>query len=279
MKSAPTPLTSILILCIFTSVINAAPSNHIGFFNPEKDLFLPQFDSKTDVDDIHSIAAVATLLKDPRFKEVNYHAVAGAYGIQEGLYVPANELFALCFGPNWSDAHADFDKALREVIELAETALKHGGDLWIAEAGQSDFSAAIIKQLKVESPELDTHKRIHIVQHSDWNESVTHPDKLQFAQKHSDYHKIPDGNAEGNGTPGFRSPKIIDWKSAVSDPQLLDIWNLATNIANQFNGVDGRYLNTAIEAGGLDFSDVSETCWIFGFSHLVDAQDFFDEFQ
>jgi hypothetical protein len=30
--------------------------------------------------------------------------------------------------------------------------------------------------------------------------------------------------------------------------------------------------------GGLDFSDTSETTWIFGFNDLVDANDFFEEF-
>jgi hypothetical protein len=29
----------------------------------------------------------------------------------------------------------------------------------------------------------------------------------------------------------------------------------------------------------MDFSDVAETCWIFGFSDLEDAEAFFREFQ
>jgi hypothetical protein len=42
--------------------------------------------------------------------------------------------------------------------------------------------------------------------------------------------------------------------------------------------MEGRYLNTSIQKGGLDFSDVSETTWIFGFTELDDARDFFAEF-
>jgi hypothetical protein len=30
--------------------------------------------------------------------------------------------------------------------------------------------------------------------------------------------------------------------------------------------------------GGLDFSDASETCWIFGFNDLEDSKAFFQEF-
>ena len=37
-----------------------------------------------DVDDIHSVASVATILSDPRLERVKYHAVAGAYGTQTG---------------------------------------------------------------------------------------------------------------------------------------------------------------------------------------------------
>jgi len=280
MKSPLLPIALLILNCVITSAILAGTDadSRMGKFNPDKDLFIAQFDSKTDVDDIHSIAATATLLSDPRFAEVNYHAVAGAYGIQEGPYVPANVVFQLAFGSNWSDAHADFDQAVHEVVALELTTLQNGGNVWIAEAGQSDFSAACIEQLMQKLPEMDTRKHIHVVQHSEWNESVTAPEKLTFAKENSDYHKIPDGNAEGNGTPGFRKPAKIDWENAISDPRLLHIWSLATSIADQYNGVDGRYLNEAIKNGGLDFSDVSEACWIFGFAHLQDAQEFFKEF-
>jgi hypothetical protein len=54
-------------------------------FNMEKDFLLAQFDCKTDVDDIHTMAALATLLSDSCFSTVNYHAVTGTYGIQKGL--------------------------------------------------------------------------------------------------------------------------------------------------------------------------------------------------
>jgi len=90
----------------------------MGRFDVQRDLYLAHFDLKTDVDDVHSAAAVATMLADPRFAEVRYHAVAGAYGTQEGLYVPANEVFDRAFGEHWSDAHADF--ASTPQVRMAE---------------------------------------------------------------------------------------------------------------------------------------------------------------
>jgi len=247
-------------------------------FQLDRDLYLAHFDSKTDVDDIHSVAAVATVLADPRFSQVNYHAVAGAYGIQDGLYVPANELFELVFEERWSDAHTDFGVALGEVSGLAIRTLNSEGAIWIADAGQSDFSAALIRSIQALLPEVDVKSRIHIVQHSEWNEEVTSPEDLAFTKEAASYHKIPDGNVVGNGTPGFRSDVIVNWQEHIVDARLTEVWKTAIGIANTYNGADGRYVNESIQKGGLDFSDVAETAWIFGFDDLVDANDFFQEF-
>ena len=76
------------------------------------DLLLAQFDCKTDVDDLHSVAALSTLLSNSDFSRIKYHAVAGTYGTQEGLYVPPNELFQLAFGNSWTDAHKNLESAI-----------------------------------------------------------------------------------------------------------------------------------------------------------------------
>lgn len=247
-------------------------------FQVSHDLYLAHFDSKTDVDDIHSIAGVATMLGDPRLAGVRFHAVAGAYGTQGGLYVPANELFNASFGRNWSDAHADFDRALAEVTVLVASVLNDGGNIWIAEAGQSDFSAALVENIKKILSGIDTKQRITIVQHSEWNEGSTSPDKLAYVKEHTSYNKIPDGNAIGNGSPGFRISTPFGWRTYIKRSELVDIWEMALEIANRYNGSENRYNNTTIKSGGMDFSDVSETCWIFGFNDLRNVEAFFKEF-
>ena len=267
-------------IALLSTVISATEvlDNRIGRFDPSRDLFLAHFDSKTDVDDLHSIAGVATVLADPRFAKVNFHAVAGAYGVQDGLYVPSNELFELAFGSQWSDAHNAYDEALEQVFGKVEQTLKQGGSIWIAEAGQSDFSADLARRVQQSLPDVDLLERFHIVQHSNWNEEVTDAEDLHFVQTHTAYHKIPDGNGFNNGTPGFRDPDWVDWKADVKDARLTEIWEMALEIANRYNAAEGRYLNTAIQEGGMDFSDVVETCWIFGFENLPDAEAFFKEF-
>jgi len=270
-----------LLICISLSACGFQEDSEpdlLGRFDRHKDLYLAHFDVKTDVDDVHSVAGVATMLADPRFSEVRYHAVAGTYGIQEGLYVPAEEIFDLAFGENWSDAHGDFDKALGEVSSISIETLNDGGSIWIADAGQSDFSAALIRNIQELAPESNVKDRVNVVQHADWNEEVATAEDLAFVKESASYQKIPDGNAIGNGSPGFRSKTDVNWQEYVSDVRLTEIWTMAVEIANKYNGADGRYLNEAIRAGGFDFSDVAETAWIFGFSDLADVNDFFEEF-
>jgi hypothetical protein len=266
----------VILMMSFTSKTADKTDTQTVDFNIEEDLLLVQFDCKTDVDDLHTIAGFVTLLSDPAFSEIKYHAVAGAYGIQEGLYVPPNDLFQLAFGNNWTDAHNNTKSAVEKVKEIAKTTINSEGDIWIAEAGQSDFSAKLIKAIHKEFPGINTRKRIHLVQHSNWNEESTSPESLKFVKEHANYHKIPDGNEVGNGTPGFRDPEYTKWKDKIKNPELIEIWQLATDLANKYNGKEGRYNNEAISAGGMDFSDLSEVCWILGIENIEDTEHFFN---
>jgi hypothetical protein len=193
--------------------------------------------------------------------------------------VPANQLFEMAFGHNWSDAHGNHAAALKTVSELVIETLDNCGDIWIAEAGQSDFSAAMVRQVKTQRADVDTGKRIHIVQHSQWNQDAASPADLAFVKTQTAYHKIEDGNAMGNGTPGFKTPSDQHWRRAVENTSTGHLWKEARIIGNRFNGVEERYLNKDIKAGGMDFSDTAETCWIFGFDGLNGVTDFFNEFE
>ena len=200
-------ITIASILISFNSLAQDMKSPKGGNFDLGKDLLLVHFDCKTDVDDLQSVAALVTLLSNVEFSKINYHAVAGTYGIQEGLYVPPNKLFKLAFDDNWTDAHKNVKNAVAKVKMIAKSTLENHNDIWIADAGQSDFSAQLIKAIQADLPAMNISQRIHLVQHSDWNEEVTSPVYLDFVKTNIDYQKIPDGNVVGNGTPGFRSPE------------------------------------------------------------------------
>lgn len=255
-------------------VIGQEKTNTIPKFELGKDLLLVHYDCKTDVDDLHSAAAFATLLATSKYSKLNYHVVGGTYGMQKGLYVPPEALLDLAFGSQWSDAHNNYEEVLNSVTQLATKTLNGNGAIWIAEGGQSDFTFDLMKALKKSTAAIDT-KRIHVVQHSDWNEKVTTPKKLDYVKEVASYHKIPDGNTAHNGTPGFRSEEIVPWENNITDPQLTKVWKLALQLGNQYNGKEGRYLNKAIEKGGLDFSDFAEVCWILRLENLEDASAYF----
>lgn len=266
-------LLSVIYMSLACSADNTAK---VGRFNVEKDILLVQLDCKTDVDDIHTAAALATMMYNSEFSNINYHVVTGTYGIQGGEYVPPNSLLQLAFENNWTDAHENFDDALKQTKVLVKATLENGGDIWIAEAGQSDFSAELIKAIQSDLNDINTTQRIHIVQHSDWNEENTSPINLAFVKENADYNRIPDGNAIGNGSPGFLSHEYTEWRSKIKDPKLLEIWQHSIDVANKYNGKEGRYNNPAIADGGLDFSDLAEVCWIFGLEDIKDVEHFFN---
>lgn len=254
-----------------------AQTAKLGFFDVENDLLIANYDSKPDVDDLMSIAAFATILKDSRFSGVNYIATAGAYGTQGGTFIEAADLFNLAFVEYWVDAHSNKEKALSVLLKKSKKTLKAGGDVWIAEAGQSDVSADLVEMIRSELPEVDTKQRIHLVQHSLWNESVTTEDKFNYVRNYTDYTKIPDGNASDNGTPNFRTEDGSWWVKVLEDPETREIWAEAQKLTKEHNIIAG-YDNEAIGAGGFDFSDTVEICWIFGFNNLEGVDDFFGEF-
>ena len=264
-----------LIFYFFSIFLTEQVHAQVIRFDITKDLLLVHFDCKTDVDDVQSMAAFATLLSSSDYKNINYHAVTGTYGVQKGLYVPPNALLELAFENHWTDAHNNFVTAVNEVMAKVKPVLEVGGEIWIADAGQSDFTARLIQAVALKFPELITTDHIHVVQHSDWNESVTAKSALQFVKKHSDYNKIADGNSLNNGTPGFKDIAFTHWYTVIFDSNLVDIWQLAIGLCNQYNGKKGRYLNDAIAKGGLDFSDLSEVCWILGLEDIIDINGFF----
>ncbi|WP_343854924.1 hypothetical protein [Algoriphagus jejuensis] len=269
---------SCLLALTFLPNLSSGQTSSSTRFDMEKDLLLVQMDCKTDVDDIHTAAALYTLMSQPDFQGVNYLPVAGTYGVQEGLYVSPNELLDVAFGKKWADADADRAKALKEVMKKAKKALNSGGDIWIAEAGQSDFSALLIQEIQKTMSQIKPSERIHVVQHSNWNEKVTSEEALAFVKATADYHKIPDGNAVGNGSPGFRTPGYTQWQTQLSDPKQLEVWQLAVKIGLEYNGVEGRYNNEAVAENGLDFSDLSEVCYILGLEEIKDTEEFFGRF-
>lgn len=269
------PTLFILLLLSLPLTLNARTAdNDAPAFNMEKDLLLLHFDLKTDVDDVHTIAATDLILRSPAFTKLKVFAVSGTYGVQGGLYVPADKLLDRVFGNRWVDAHMYRAKALTSTISVIHDTLSTGGKVWLAEAGQSDFTAAILRQYTARFGKLDPTSLI-VVQHSEWNENNTSQDALQYTKENTTYIKIPDGNTLGNGTPGYNNPTYPAKQLENQSQPTAETWKMASAISKGFNGVNGRYLNKAIESGGVDFSDLAEVIWILNIENVDSAKDFF----
>jgi hypothetical protein len=136
----------------------------------------------------------------------------------------------------------------------------------------------LIKLVQNNAPTLLTHHRIHIVQHSNWNQDNTSSDALAYVKANCDYHKIPDGNAINNGSAGYKSEISANWTRAISNNVPGDIWHLAKQLAYKYNGQEGRYNNESIAKGEFDFSDAAEVTWILDIEEAHDVTTFFDTF-
>jgi uncharacterized protein len=257
-----------------SGVVAACPERVSDRFDPSRDLLVVNYDIKPDVDDLHSAAAFATFVN--RFPACfDFVVVAGTYGNQDGNFIQAPGLLNLAFGKRWLNAHDHRLEAAQAIAKRMGKTLRAGGSVWIAEGGQSDFTADIVAKLAAErtyAPLL--RQRVHVVQHSDWNEQATTPAKLSYLEATVDYRRIADGNAAGNGTPGFAADDPSWWPRLLSDPRSGAIWAEAKRLADQANSASA-YVNPAVAKGGVDFSDTVEVAYIFGLETIADHEGFF----
>jgi len=172
-------------------------------FDKTKDLFIAQFDSKPDPDDIHSIAAVGSMLAHPDLHNIDFYGVQGTFGHQgwterngsDNLYIAAPTLMNLAFGQgNWTQAgrglrnsfpnnsnYSDYSPAntnwtasVTRVSDKARAALGRGGKVYVMEAGNSDFTADWVAALQQSGVGANsTRANIIVIQHSNWNENNT----------------------------------------------------------------------------------------------------------
>lgn len=225
-------------------------------FNSRTDLMSLHYDHAPDLDDGQSAAADRTLLESTFGKEwLSAHvvAVSGAYGKNAPQFVPASDgVMDAAWGDagGWLAAHGNRQGAIDTLVERWTRTLKGGGDVWVKEGGQSDITAAAVAKIEATMKGVDPRRRIHVVQHSTWNEDQTTPGALKYTREHTDYIRIRDANTYLNikgGDSGFIA-------AATAHPVFGKIWRAAFS-----------YYDPAIR---LDFSDTGELMHILGLGEL-----------
>ncbi len=197
-------------------------------FNAERDLSSLHYDHAPDRDDGQSAAADRTILESMYGADVlgeRTIAVSGAYGTNKKSFDSRSDaVMDAVFGAGrWIAAHADWDKAVRGVCERWAKVLAAGGDVWVKEGGQSAITAAVLRAIHQQHPDVDTARRVHVVQHSGWNEKLTTPEALEFTRNHAHYIRIKDANRYLNkkgGDEAFETAALAhrtfgaSWKAA-----------------------------------------------------------------
>ncbi len=247
-------------------------------FDKTTDILIAQFDNKPDADDIQSQAALGSILAHPSYSDVNYYAVAGAYGTQSGSYINSNSLFTMAFGTQnvkWTDAHNDRTNSINRIIAKVKPVLQAGGMVWVQEAGQSDVTADWVAALISQGiPTATIKSNVVVVQHSKWNENATTTAKLTYIRSMTTYASIDDGNVDFGvynqerqkrqfPTPGYES-LATNWMTEVKsasnhNSKAKQLWTEADRIIVA-SGFKASY--SSIPKGGVDFSDCVENWYI-----------------
>jgi hypothetical protein len=225
-------------------------------FDAKRDLVSLHYDHAPDRDDGQSAAADRTMLQtqfDADWIKQHAVAVSGAYGKNKNAFQRASDdVMNAVFNDlgGWVAAHDEPDKAVATLVDRWGKTLNAGGDVWVKEGGQSDITARVVKIVQQKWPNIDTAKRIHVVQHGRWNEVQTRADALAFTRKHTAYVKIQDANRYLNIKGGNERFE----KAAVRHPVFGPSWEAAF-----------KYYSPRRR---LDFSDTGELMYILGLGEL-----------
>ncbi len=246
---------SMFVVCL--ALLTVPPPGNS--FEIEQDLIALHYDHAPDRDDGHA-AASALAVVDVLNLQVT--VVGGAYGMWNAdRYVPESEaVMDAVWGSGWSDAHNYYELALQNSLSRWLETLDAGGEIWVAEGGQADFTADLLREIRSLRADVDTRSKIHIVQHSDWNEVHANQSDLNYVRNHTDYILIEDGNF-------LNSTADLNQKSEeFVDRALSSRYSSAWVSAFDYLSPDEK----------LDFSDTVELLYIVGIDiSQIDSPDSF----
>jgi hypothetical protein len=255
-KSMKNHILAFVLGVVVTAALLGAEGDTTRKFNPEKDLLSLHYDHAPDKDDGQSAAADRTLLESLYGLEwIKNHvlAVSGAYGKNaESFNIKSDFVMDAAWNDcgGWMAGHTNREEVITALAERWRATLEAGGDVWIKEGGQSDLTADVIKNIKVRIPHFDTKVRIHVIQHSSWNENQTTEAALTYTKKQTQYIKIRDANAYLN----IKGGNAAFERAAVAHSVFGPVWVAA------FEYYDPK--------DRLDFSDTGELMHILGLGEI-----------
>ncbi len=225
------------------------------------DLISLHYDFAPDRDDAHSSVAAMTLLGALNIRPM---VVTGAVG-------DGNRSRYINDAPRYQDviwgsgghvvALGRWDAAVDSVASVWSEVTDRGGRVYVAEGGQSDFTADVIRRLSAMG--RYSRDQVQVIQHSVWNENQSNQSDLNYVRNNARYLKIDDGNGAGaTADLNQQSASFLSWARGGRDARE---WNEAF-----------RFLNPANK---LDFSDTVELLHILGIgTDQISSPDTFARF-
>lgn len=249
-------LAALISIILASGVIFAKSDDGGSKFDHEKDLISLHYDHAPDKDDGHSTAADRTILESMFGAEwLSNHAVAvsGTYGLNKNKFnTESDAVMDATWNERggWIPADRDWSAAVEIVFKRWIATLQAGGDVFVKEGGQSDFTAELVRRLRERHPDIDTQMRIHVVQHSDWNENMTSPKELTYTRANTNYIRIRDANRYLR-----RKGAVESFETAATQhPLFAQAWRSAFHYFSP--------------AELLDFSDTGELMHILGLGEM-----------
>jgi len=249
-------LSRLLLSCLLFTCSVVAHADYVQ----DRDLISLHYDHAPDRDDGHATVSALDVVSS---YGIQPHVVSGAYGQKNknSYQNGAEAVMRATWGSNWVNAHNNKNNAANNTANVWLSTLDNGGDIWVAEGGQADFTAAVIKKIKSDRAGLNTKQRIHVVQHSTWNENQSTNQDLNYVKANTDYIKIADGNG-ANGTADLNQ-KNANFVNKAKASRFGSAWRAAFNYLDPINKK-------------LDFSDTVELLHILGIgkNRVANVADF-----
>ncbi len=225
-------------------------------FDPKADLLSLHYDHAPDKDDGHSAAADRTMLESiygADWLAEHVIAVSGAYGTNKKTFNKKSDAVMDAVWKSrggWVALDADWATGETAVYDRWVKTLQAGGDVYVKEGGQSDITTAVCKRIVANFPDVVIKQRIHVVQHSNWNEDNTTPAALAYTKEHTHYVRIKDANRYLNKKGGDKAFE----QAALAHPMFGESWKAAF----AYYSPNQR----------LDFSDTGELMHILALGEL-----------
>ena len=231
------------------------------------DLYALHFDVCPDRDDIHAMPANRAVLDEGSY---NTMAVIGTCGTSiRDRYTSVGESIFYSLYPDGLNAADDYSGAVAAASQRWEDTLNAGYRVLVAEGGQSDFTADVVRSL----PSSVDKNDIIVVQHAiGYNEGFTQASNLAYLKANVDYRNIANGNSSGNSTANLAS-----WQQGLQDTTFFVNMALTSKYEDQW--VEAfRLLNPVCRPQSytcrVDFSDSVELLYLVGDTTTTDINSF-----